>query len=73
MDIQMPIMDGYEATRKIREAGREDSNTVKIISMTADVLAEDVEKSRKAGMNAHIGKPIRSETLQKLIVALQGR
>ncbi|SFQ16167.1 Signal transduction histidine kinase [Lachnospiraceae bacterium XBB1006] len=68
MDIQMPIMDGYEATKQIRSSGRSDAQSVKIISMTANVLPEDIELARKNRMNAHIGKPILSEELRQLIV-----
>lgn len=70
MDIQMPIMDGYEATRQIRNSEKEDAKSIKIISMTANVLSEDIDKSREAGMDAHIGKPIRSEELQQLIISV---
>ncbi|MDE5557505.1 MAG: response regulator [Ruminococcus sp.] len=57
MDIRMPIMDGYEATRKIREMDRTDSN-IPIIAMTADAFAEDVAKATEAGMNGHVAKPV---------------
>ena len=58
MDIQMPNMDGYEATRHIRTLGRPDACKVPIFAMTANAFAEDVEKSKEAGMNAHISKPL---------------
>uniref|UniRef100_UPI002676A246 response regulator n=1 Tax=uncultured Parabacteroides sp. TaxID=512312 RepID=UPI002676A246 len=58
MDIQMPNMDGYEATRHIRPLGRPDACKVPIFAMTANAFAEDVEKSKEAGMNAHISKPL---------------
>lgn len=58
MDIQMPVMDGYEATRAIRAMERSDSQTVPIIAMTANAFAEDIERARSAGMNAHISKPV---------------
>ena len=58
MDIQMPLKDGYEATRSIRELSHANSKSIPIIAMTANVFVEDVEKSRKAGMNGHVGKPI---------------
>ena len=54
MDVQMPHMDGYEATRCIRALGRSDAQKVPIFAMTANAFAEDVQKSREAGMNAHI-------------------
>ncbi|MGN0312160.1 MAG: ATP-binding protein [Lachnospiraceae bacterium] len=73
MDIQMPIMNGYEATRRIRESGREDAKSVKIVSMTANVSPEDLEKVRQARMNAYISKPFRVEDLQQMIVELLGR
>jgi len=58
MDIQMPEMDGYEATRRIRALGSAHAKAVPIIAMTANVFREDVEKSLEVGMNSHIGKPI---------------
>jgi len=58
MDIQMPEMDGYEATRKIRASGVSHAASVPIIAMTANVFREDIERCAKAGMNGHIGKPI---------------
>ena len=58
MDIQMPEMNGYEATVAIRASGHPQARSVPIIAMTANVYAEDVEKSRASGMNAHIGKPL---------------
>ncbi len=73
MDIQMPIMNGYEATKKIRSSGRGDSETIKIVSMTANVLPEDIKQSKEAGMDAHIGKPIRTEDLSQMIVGLLNR
>lgn len=58
MDIQMPIMNGYEATRTIRNMAREDVKTLPIIAMTANALEEDKEAALKNGMNAHIAKPL---------------
>ena len=58
MDVQMPHMDGYEATRCIRALGLSDAQKVPIFAMTANAFAEDVQKSREAGMNAHISKPL---------------
>ncbi|MDR2159512.1 MAG: response regulator [Treponema sp.] len=58
MDVQMPEMDGYEATRRIRASGAPNAKTIPIIAMTANVFREDIEKCLAAGMNAHIGKPL---------------
>jgi CheY-like chemotaxis protein len=58
MDIQMPIMNGYESAAAIRSLGREDLKQIPIIAMTADAFAEDVKKALEAGMNGHIAKPI---------------
>ena len=58
MDIQMPRMNGFEATKVIRSLPRPDAATVPIVAMTANAFAEDEEKSRKAGMNAHLSKPL---------------
>ena len=67
MDIQMPEMDGYEATRRIRALGSVAASRVPIIAMTASVFREDVEKCLEAGMNDHIGKPLNiNEIIDKL-------
>ena len=58
MDIQMPRMDGLEATRQIRGLGRSDAGSVPIFAMTANAFAEDEQKSKAAGMNAHLSKPL---------------
>lgn len=67
MDIMMPNMNGYEATQAIRNLSREDAKTIPIIAMTANAFAEDVDASLKAGMNAHIAKPIDMETLLRTL------
>lgn len=58
MDIQMPVMNGYEAARAIRQSEKEDAQTIPIIAVTADAFVEDVAKALSAGMNEHIAKPI---------------
>lgn len=65
MDIQMPIMDGYQATTAIRKSKHPEAETIPIIAMTANVFTEDVERARVAGMNGHLGKPIIMEDLIK--------
>ena len=57
MDVQMPIMNGYEATRHIRALPRNDVRKLPIIAMTANAMEEDKEAALKSGMNAHIAKP----------------
>ncbi|MDR2952667.1 MAG: transporter substrate-binding domain-containing protein [Treponema sp.] len=67
MDIQMPEMDGYEATRRIRALDIPKARSVPIIAMTANVFREDIEKCIEAGMNSHVGKPLNlDEVLEKL-------
>lgn len=58
MDVQMPVMNGYDATRRIRELPRDDASTVPILAMTADAFARDIRKAREAGMNGHLAKPL---------------
>jgi CheY-like chemotaxis protein len=65
MDIQMPVMDGYEATRRIRALDIPEAKTIPIIAMTANVFREDIEKCLDAGMNSHLGKPIDFEEIMK--------
>jgi CheY-like chemotaxis protein len=67
MDIQMPVMNGYEATGKIRGMDREYAKSLPIIAMTANAFAEDVYAAKQAGMNAHISKPLELETLQEIL------
>lgn len=67
MDIQMPVMDGYEATRRIRKLPRKDAESVWIVAMTANAFVEDIRLSREAGMNDHCSKPIDPERLQDIM------
>lgn len=66
MDIQMPILNGYEATKKIRKLPRKDAQTVFIVAMTANAFVEDIRLSREAGMNDHCSKPVDPERLQEI-------
>ena len=63
MDIQMPVMNGYEATRVIRLCDKPDAADVPIIAMTANVFADDVKACLDAGMNSHVGKPLDMKVL----------
>ena len=65
MDIQMPEMDGYEATHRIRDSAPAESKTIPIIAMTANVFSKDVQKCINAGMNDHIGKPLEFDKVLK--------
>ncbi len=67
MDIMMPVMDGLEATRAIRNMEREDAKKIPIIAMTANAFKEDAEKCFAAGMNAHLSKPLDIEQMKKTI------
>jgi CheY-like chemotaxis protein len=67
MDIHMPVMDGYEATRVIRGMSRPDAQTIPIIAVTADAFSDDIQKANDAGMNGHIAKPLSIDTLNREI------
>ena len=67
MDIMMPVMNGYEATKRIRSLGREDAKTIPIIAMTANAFTEDRIRVKEAGMNEHIAKPVDAKSLVKVI------
>lgn len=67
MDIQMPIMNGYESTQAIRTSNHTDAKKIPILAMTADAFSEDVDKAFEAGMNEHISKPIEPDNLYKTI------
>lgn len=71
MDIQMPVMNGYDATRMIRASAHPKAQEIPIIAMTADAFAEDVQKSLAAGMNAHIPKPIDLSVLRTTVKRLK--
>jgi CheY-like chemotaxis protein len=58
MDVQMPVMDGYDATRKIRVLDKPEAKQIPIIALTANVFKDDVAKALDAGMNGHLGKPV---------------
>ena len=67
MDVRMPVMDGYTATRKIRRLKRPDAGTIPIIAMTANTFAEDITACEKAGMNGHLAKPLDMQKVEKTI------
>ena len=70
MDVRMPVLDGLGACRKIRALNRADAKTIPIIAMTANAFDEDVQHSLKAGMNAHLTKPVDPEQLQTTLAQL---
>ncbi len=67
MDVQMPVLNGYDAARAIRSLTREDAQRIPIIAMTANAFAEDEKAALDAGMNAHVAKPLDVELLKKVI------
>ena len=72
MDIMMPVMNGYEATKMIRSLDREDAKEIPIIAMTANAFTEDRIRAKEAGMNEHVAKPVDVELLVKVIHKLVG-
>lgn len=76
MDIRMPVMNGLEAAAAIRALEREDAKRIPIVAMTANAFEEDIQRSREAGMNAHLSKPIEreklSDTLKNLLKTKAG-
>ena len=67
MDIQMPVMNGYEAARAIRALGRTDTRLLPIVALSANARAEDVELSKESGMNDHVAKPFDAENLIRVV------
>ena len=63
MDMRMPVMDGLEATKAIRESSRTDARNIPIIALTANAFDEDVQRSMQAGLNAHLSKSVDPEAL----------
>jgi CheY-like chemotaxis protein len=68
MDIQMPVMDGYDSAMAIRALPRQDAKTVPIVTISANAFKEDVDKSLASGMNAHFAKPLQKETLSEILM-----
>ena len=67
MDVQMPKLNGYDATRKIRKSARDDRN-IPIIAFTADAYDDDVKKAILSGMDGHVSKPVSKESLRETII-----
>ena len=68
MDVQMPVMNGYEATKAIRRSSHELAKTIPIIAMTANAFSEDIQHSLAAGMNAHVSKPVEMKGKRKILL-----
>ena len=71
MDVQMPVMNGYEATKAIRRSSHELAKKIPIIAMTANAFSEDIQHSLAAGMNAHVSKPVEMKVLEKTIRSIK--
>ena len=71
MDIQMPVLNGYEATKEIRRSSHKLAKTIPIIAMTANAFSEDIQHSLAAGMNAHVSKPVEMKVLEKTIRSIK--
>ena len=71
MDVQMPVMNGYEATKAIRRGSHKLAKTIPIIAMTANAFSEDIQHSLAAGMNAHVSKPVEMKVLEKTIRSIK--
>ena len=72
MDVQMPVMNGYEATKAIRDLGHPLALKIPIIAMTANAFAEDIRDALEAGMNAHVAKPVDMAVLEQTVKAVLG-
>ena len=70
MDVQMPVMNGYEATRTIRDTGHPEARTIPIIAMTANAFVEDIRDALESGMNAHVAKPVDMAVLEQTVKAV---
>ena len=72
MDVQMPVMNGYEATKAIRSSGHPMAKTIPIIAMTANAFVEDIHDAMEAGMNAHVAKPVDMKVLRETAAQVIG-
>jgi CheY-like chemotaxis protein len=67
MDIQMPVMDGYEASGAIRASNHPDAHKVPIVALTANAFKDDIDRAIRHGMNAHVAKPVEYEKLIEIL------
>ena len=70
MDIMMPVLDALEAAKEIRRMNKEDAGTIPIVAMTANAFFDDIEMSKKAGMNEHLSKPLKMQELVNVVYRL---
>ena len=73
MDLQMPVMNGHDATRALRAMERKDTKTIPIVAMTANAFVEDIQQSKASGMNEHMSKPLDIDQLQRMLSRWLGR
>lgn len=73
MDLQMPVMNGHDATRALRKMERKDTKTIPIVAMTANAFVEDIQQSKASGMNEHMSKPLDIDQLQRMLSRWLGR
>ena len=73
MDIKMPVMDGYTATRQIRQLDRQDAPSIPILAMTADAFTEDILAAKESGMNGHLAKPLDIRIVKQELDKFLGR